>query len=306
MANGVYLRVGSNVRNMDIREFFNSLTPEQIEEGNKKQLEENQRVYNEFKAAYKKGICSLCGKPMNSFEEDKPCFHWFLKPDGIKKKHFKKYLSTPIGFFRFDSYIRWIANIEEPFKNINDLQSEKNPAKVSEYTVKYNDIEWSINIGQKDRHGHLNSKNANFPHFHLQMKAGNNVFLRFNDFHIPLSDEDIFTFRAIEEASDKVVWRNTFGEGISILENEESIEQLDKLMKRTDDIKNATFNTSSMIELPEGVTISDEMLNKMIEESKESEIPLRHIVKKYYPESNIITEIRPGDGVPKISKRKKR
>lgn len=30
---------------MNIRDFFDSLTPEQIEEGNRKQLEENKRVY---------------------------------------------------------------------------------------------------------------------------------------------------------------------------------------------------------------------------------------------------------------------
>ena len=291
---------------MDIRKFFDSLTPEQIEEGNRKQLEENKRVYEAFRAAYKIGICSLCNLPLSEFISNKPCFHWFLRPHGIKKKHFQKYLSTPINFFRFDSYIRWIANLDSPFKNINDLKSEMNPSKVTEYTIRCKNIEWSISIGKTDRLGHPDTKNANFPHFHIQMKVDNNVFIKFNDFHVPLSDEDIFTFRSMEEAPDKVVWRNTFGEGMSILEDEEALEQLDKLMTRTDDLENATFNTGTLIQMPEGQTMDRETISKAFKESKETGIPVRHILQKYFPQASFMTEITPGDSVPEIAKRKPR
>lgn len=288
---------------MNIRDFFDSLTPEQIEEGNRKQLEENKRVYEEFSSAYKQGNCSLCSLPLTEFVSSKPCFHWFLRPHGIKKKHFQKYLSTPIGFFRFDSYIRWIANLNSPYKNINDLKSEMNPAKVIEYTIRYKNIEWSVSVGKTDRQGHPDTKNANFPHFHIQMKVDNNVFIKFNDFHIPFSDEDIFTLRSIEEAPDKVVWRNTFGEGMSIIEDDEALEQLDKLMTRTDDLENATFNTGTLIQMPEGETMDGETLSKAFKESKETGIPVRHILKKYFPQASFMTEITPGDSVPEISKR---
>jgi hypothetical protein len=217
----------------------------------------------------------------------------------------KDRLSKPIGFFRFDSYIRWMANLQAPFKNINDLKEEMKRAKVTEYTVRYKNIEWSINIGKTDRQGHLDSLNANFPHFHLQMIVDGQPFLKFNDYHIPLSKEDIATFRMIEE-SDKVVWRNTFGEGMSILEDETILEKLESLMKRTDDFENATFNTSTLIEMPEGKTMSGEMLGKIFEESKKTGTPVRHLIKKYYPEAKAITEIRPGDGVPTMKKRNKR
>lgn len=288
---------------MNIRDFYNSLTPEQIEEGNRKQLEENKRVYEEFSSAYKQGTCSLCSLSLTEFISSKPCFHWFLRPYGIKKKHFQKYLSTPIGFFRFDSYLRWTANLNSPFKNINDLKSEMNPAKVVEYTIRYKNIDWSVSIGKTDRQGHPDTKNANFPHFHIQMKVDNNVFIKFNDFHIPFSEEDIFTFRSREEVSDKVVWRNTFGEGMSILEDDEALEQIDKLMTRTDDIENATFNTGTLIQMPEGETMDGETLSKAFKESKETGIPVRHILKKYFPQASFMTEITPGDGVPEISKR---
>jgi len=291
---------------MNIRDFFNSLTPEQIEEGNRKQLEENQQVYNKFKTAYDKGYCSLCGKELNSFAPKHPCFHWFLKPEGIRKKYFKEYLSTQIGFFHFDSYIRWIANLEAPFKNINDLTDEMNPAKVLEYTVKYKNIEWSINIGQTDFEGHPDSKNANFPHFHIQMRIDNNIFIRFNDFHIPLTEEDIFTFKALQEAPDKIVWNNSFGGGMSILENQEILEQLDELMQPMDDFDNATFNTETLIQMPEGETISGEALEQIFKESKAKSTPVRHLIKKHYPRASISTEIQPGAGVPEILKRNKR
>jgi len=291
---------------MNIRELYESLTPEQIEDGNRRQLEENKQVYEEFTSAYKQGNCSLCGHSLTEFISSKPCFHWFLRPHGIKKKHFQKYLSTPIGFFRLDSYLRWIANLESPFKNINDLKSEMNTAKVIEYTIRYKKIDWSVSIGKTDRQGHPDTKNAKFPHFHIQMKFDNNVFIKFNDFHIPFSDEDIFTLRTMEEAPDKVVWSNTYGEGMSILEDHENLNKLDEIMLRTDDTENATFNAGTLIKMPKGETMNGETITKALKESKETGIPVRHILKKYFPQASFMTEISPGDGVPGISKRKAR
>ena len=291
---------------MDIRKYFDGLTPEQINEGNKRQLENNIRIYENFKAAYKAGKCSLCGQSLTEFNSYKPCFHWFLRPHGIKKKHFIKYLSRPIGFFKFDSYIRWIANLEKPFGNINDLKSEIIPAKIIEYTIKYKNIEWSISIGKTDRAGHINSKNGNFPHFHIQMKINKNSFINFNDFHIPLSDEDIFIFRVLEEAPDKVIWKSTFGQGISIIEDENILDQLESMMSRTDDIANASFSTSTLIQMPEGESIDSDLLRDVFKESKETGVPIRQLLKKQYPNAYILTEIRPGLGVPEISQRTKR
>ena len=181
-----------------------------------------------------------------------------------------------------------------------------NPTKIIEYTIRYKNIEWSVSIGKTDRQGHPDTKNANMPHFHIQMKVDNKIFIRFNDFHIPFSNEDIFTLRSMEEAPDKVVWRNTFGEGMSILEDDEAFDQLDKLMTRTDDPENATFNTGTLVQMPEGETMDGETLSKAFKESKETRIPVRHILKKYFPQASFMTEITPGDSVPEISKRSPR
>lgn len=290
---------------MDIKQFFDNLTSKQIEDGNKQQFDQNLRFYNDFKAAFKKGVCFLCKQDLTEFTSSQPCFHWFLRPHGIKKKHFNKYLSTPIGFFRFDSYIRWVANHSSPFKNINDLKSEMNQSKLIEYTARYKNIEWSISISRTDRFGHINTS-VNFPHFHFQMKIDGLIFIKYNDFHIPLSEEDIFTFRALEEAPDKVIWTNSFGEGMSIIEDQELLEKLDKKMIRTEDFENATFNTSTLFQMPESQTINGELLNQILEESRETGIPIRHLMKKYFPEANIITEISPGNGVPDIAARSQR
>jgi hypothetical protein len=44
-------------------------------------------------------------------------------------------------------------------------------------------------------------------------------------------------------------------------------------------------------------------LSKAFKESKETGIPVRHILKKSFPQASFMTEITPGDSVPEISKR---
>ena len=78
---------------------------------------------------------------MDSFDENKPCFHWFTYPKGIKKKYFENYLKTPIGFFQLDTYFRWLANSERPIGNINDLKEEISSTSYIETTYKYKNLE---------------------------------------------------------------------------------------------------------------------------------------------------------------------
>ncbi|WP_066838925.1 hypothetical protein [Rufibacter ruber] len=107
-------------------------------------------------------------------------------------------------------------------------------------------------------------KNANTPHFHLQMVVDGFVLLKFYDFHIPLSVEDILNFRLIKEAPDKVLLANPFGAGMSILGDDEHLEQLNRLMYRIIDWDKAPFHTSSLIQMPEGESMAEEILEKKI------------------------------------------
>ena len=97
----------------------------------------NARVYKEFTDGLKIGKCFLCGGQMNSFEEGRPCFHWFTYPTGIRKKLFENYLKNPIGFFQLDSYFRWLANTEKPIANINDLKDETSSTSYLETCLLY-------------------------------------------------------------------------------------------------------------------------------------------------------------------------
>jgi len=291
---------------MKIKEILENLSPEEIENENLEHLKENEEIFEEFKDAYFKKCCSLCGNKLDKFIPDEPCFHWFLLPNGIKKKHFKEYLNKHVGSFLLESYFRWLANLEAPLKNINDLGEEKNSAKLKEITIRFKNIEWSLNYGITDLKGHLNSENANFPHFHIQMIVDEQPFLRFNDFHIPFSKPDLSNLNMLKEEGDLINFSHGNGEGISAITNPEYLKELDKVMTVAKNDKTAAFNTSSFFQMPVGKTIPGVKLNLIFKESQETGVPSRHLIKKYYPDVKIVTEINPGEGVPELKRRNKR
>ncbi len=290
-------------KDKDLKKFIETIPQEEIDRQNHLREEENKRVYKEFLAGLKIGKCSLCGGQMDSFEESKPCFHWFTYPKGIKKKHFDNYLKNTIGFFKLDSYFRWLANTEKPIVNINDLKDETSSTSYLETTYKYKNIEWSFSIGNTDKEGHPNAKVGSIPHYHIQMTVDDRIFLRFNDFHIPFSDEDLFFITLFEQAPDKVKWGHSFGHGIGILEDDDNLEIIDDAMTITDDIENAPFNRQTLIEAPKGQTISGEIIQQAIEESKRTKKPIGKILQRLLSDAKIATIITPGDGVPKMKKR---
>lgn len=243
---------------------------------------------------------------LDKFYPDEPCFHWFLRPNGIRKKDFNNYLSETIGFFKLESYLRWVATTENFIKNINDLESETSKSKIREVTIKYKNIEWSLHYGKTDLEGHPNSKNADFPHFHLQMLIDENPFIRFNDFHIPFSKYDLLDIKLMDEASDIIEFSHSQAPGMSVIEDEELLKEMDQLMVASENMDTATFNTQTMASMPEGMTMSGEKLEEMFKENRETKVPLRHLMKKYFPEVNLVTNIEPADGFPDKKTRNKR
>jgi hypothetical protein len=239
---------------------------------------------------------------MNSFKIDNPCFHWFTYPQGIKKKYFSNYLNTPIGFYRLESYFRWLANSEKHICNISDLKSEQSSNAFMETTYKYKNIEWSISIKETDIVGHSSSQYGKDPHFHLQMLVDNNIFIKFSDFHIPFSDEDLFTIESLKQAPDKVIQRHSFGEGISILEDEENIDLLDESMEITDE-ENGAINRSTIITAPEGKKISGDVIEKAIKESNATKQPVGRVLQKLLPDYKSTVIFSPGEAVIDLKKR---
>mgnify|MGYP000989022995 CR=1 FL=1 len=294
----------SKFNQIDIKKFLDSLPPELIEEKNKLQAEENERIYNDFAAKLKVGECFLCNGKMDEFDISKPCFHWFTNPKGIKKKHFENYLKKPIGFFALDSYFRWLANTEKPFGNINDLKDETSTSSYLETTYKYKNIEWAFSIGHTDKEGHINGKIGAEPHFHIQMKVDDRVFLNFNHFHIPFSDGDLFSIELIEKGGDKVKVAHSYGYGMGVLEDEGNLKIIDESLTTTNDIENAPFTKDTIFIASEGEKISGEILRQAIKENKITKEPIGRIMQKLLSKNTkVISIISPGKGVPKMTKR---
>lgn len=289
----------------ELKDFINSLTPEQIEEGNRKREAENKAMFFEFSDAFSKGCCFLCGMKLDYVNPSETCFHWFLKPSAIKKKYFIEYLSEDIGFFKLESYFRWIATIEKPFSNINDLKCETSESKLLETTIKYKNIEWTLTYGKSDLEGHKDSKNANFPHFHLQMLFDGLPFIKFNDFHIPFSKDDLISIEMLKE--EKVLFRNSQAPGMSdILEDSELLEKIDKHLTVSENEEDASLNFSTMIQMPKGKTMSGDEIAEIIEKSQRTKKPVRHLMKEHFPDAIIQSSVTPADSVPEKKKRNKR
>ena len=294
-------------KNIDLKKYLASFTPVEIEEKNRIQDEENAKVYSEFIAALKLNKCFMCGMGLNEFDENEFCFHWFLHPQGIRKRHFDNYLNNnELRFFNLDSYLRWLANTEKPFRNINDLTEEIASNQLFQYTIKYKNIEWSISVGHTDIAGHKNKKIGSAPHYHLQMKVNGLIFIRFNDYHIRFSDEDLFMLELIRQSEGDVGIGHFKGQGISVLETHANLKILDEKMKLVDNESSATFLTQTFIQAPEGESISGELIAELLEESKKTKIPFRHLFKRHRPDYKITTIVNPGEGVPEMKKRKGR
>jgi hypothetical protein len=290
-------------KDKDIRKFIQSIPKEVVEVQMKKQAEESEREYQEFISSLKIGKCFLCGNSMDSVDKTDPCFHWFTYPTGIKKKHFEKYLNKPIGFFRLDCYFRWLANTEMPIGNINDLKEEISRTSYLETTIKYKDIEWAFSIGHTDKEGHVNGKIGNVPHYHIQMKVEDRIFLKFNDFHIPFSDADLFTLEMQDKAGDLVSYEPYLGHGISILENEENLDIIDEAMIIAEDESTAPFRRQTFIQAEKGKTLSGAIIRQAVEESNKTKEPIGRILQRLLSDEKITTIISAGEGVPDMTKR---
>jgi len=290
---------------MEIRDFLDSLPQEMIEKGNLEQIANADKEHKEFLSAFNNGFCYLCGMKLSYLNISEKCFHWFLLPDGIKKKYFDEYLTEPIGFFQIESYLRWVANTETYIKNINDLKNENPNGKLIETTIKYKHIDWSLNFGRTDLNGHETSKYATFPHFHLQILNNNLPFIGFDDYHIPFSKHDLFIIEAIKN-EDIVEHHYLFGEGIGLIENEVDLKWIDQRMIPCESEEEATFHTRSFIQIPENIVITIDEIEEMRKESKDKGISFRKYIKEKIPNIKIISETFPGQGVVNKKKRKKR
>ena len=292
-----------------IKSFINSIPEKDWERKNAKQYQEMKLEYQEFVKLFKKGRCHFCFDNLDFVDYNKPCCHWLLCPDKMKVKKFLLKLlmtekcKTVGGFFQIQMYLRWIAKQESLFLNINDFESEIAERKMVELTIKYKNLEWSFSIDPSDYEGHQKSAINNYPHYHLQIKKNGFVILKFNDFHIPLSDGDLFFFQ-IKKECPEIPFQNPFGESAEeILKNMTGHEEdFIKTLKTAKNLSRDMFHTTTLLEAKDGKEISGNEFAQILKENKKTGVPLAVLAKKL---KNVkqTTIISPGDGIIEIQKR---
>lgn len=287
----------------NFNEYLNSIPLEKLHAEGDKQHKKDEEDFQELKTALAEGRCNYCGNPLSHFSEKKPCFHWLLKPNGFKKRHFPL-LYEQKSFHQLEAYLRWVANCDKPMKNINDLIEEKSSSKFIEETIRYKNIEWSFSCSHGDRAGHKDRHEGQMPHYHFQMKVDGNVVINYNGFHIPFDDYDEFSFAVKADKFDRLKARHVQGAGMQAMLDHMSPEEIVDNMRHAENEEDAELDVGIMIQADEGTTISGDDIADMIEERKRTGVSMAKLVQRL-KNVKVQTVISPGPGVPEIASRKR-
>ncbi|MGY0626874.1 MAG: hypothetical protein ACW7DS_14300 [Paraglaciecola chathamensis] len=283
------------------KEFFESLSPEEIEAANRINDEEHARQASAFKEGYKKEVCYLCEKPFKTISKDNPCLHWLLRRCKFKKKDFssvyKKY-----GYVNIAAFVRWCANQERFQSNINDLEDEKSDRKVISYTVKWKNVEWTFDCSKNDFEGHVGT-HIDFPHYHFQMRIDGRQFINFNDFHVPFTDHDLFILKNSMEQGE---WFNkNFGAIGSGMQEAVSIplEDIIEHSSSSNNEEEATYHFSTIIEAKDEPISGDELYEMQMEAQRTGKSLTSIVQKRLKDKANIKTVVSPAESIPDIASR---
>jgi hypothetical protein len=290
------------VMNTEIEKFkalFDTFTPQQIDENNRKMTEENQRQAKLFVDHYENNSCYLCGKPFKTISREEPCLHWLLRQCKFKAKDFsliyKKY-----GYHNIAAFLRWTANQERLLSNINDLDAERSERKLISYTIKWKNIEWTFDCGKSDFTGHIGTK-IEYPHYHFQMRIDGKQFINFNDHHLPFSNEDLLVLNLKESNQNFHVDFGAIGSGMQdavSLDPEIAIEHMS-----SSDEEDATYHLSTIIDASEN-PITGEEINEIMEEAKRTNRSFSYVAQKKLANRAVVkTIISPADSIPDIASR---
>lgn len=279
--------------------FLRSLSPEQIEEGNRLDHAEHERQVAAFHAAYTDGKCYLCGEPFDQMRSSHPCTHWLLRRCRFRKNDLLK-ISERYDYHNIAAFLRWCANEEALLRNINDLSNEKSGRKVISYTIKWKNIEWTFDCTENDLLGH-GTGHSSVPHYHFQMRIDGRQFINFNEFHIPFSDRDMFQL----SLRDDPIVHHSFGAAGSGMQEAVSVDP-DLVLEHTVPTLNgneATYHLSTMIEATDQPLSGDE-LHEIFEEAKRTNKSFAYVAKqRLQGRVRIQTVVTPSDAIPDIAQR---
>lgn len=294
-----------NVSPDEFVEWLKQQPEEFLREGNEYEHKQAEEDYKKFVTAFDDGHCSLCNKPLKTFSSKSPCLHWLLRPKNFKKKHFP-ILYEHFTYYRISAYVRWVASLDGPLRNINDIQVEHPGGKLIDFTARYKHITWSFSCSTSDYEGHQTSKSGDFPHYHMQIKLNGNSFIKYGDFHIPFHDDDLFDIELFTKHKDFAV--HSYGRGAGMQEIMGSDEGLQYIVDHsipTDSPEDAAHNLSTMIKAKDGEGISGDLIAEAMEEAKAKGKTMASVLKEKLKDTNanITTIVSPGDGVPKTQQR---
>ena len=275
------------------RQNVENLPPEELFREHQRAEQETKRQYEAFRSAFKKQICSFCDKALATYSKKNPCLHWLLRPNGVKKNGIRQVVQE-LGYFRSATYVRWIANQEKFTSRINDLTDEGNTEAFFHWTAVYEHIKWTFWCTQNDRKGH-HGTGSPMPHFHIEIRLNNKIFVKFNDFHIPFTDEDLFQFRCNADEDFPIDYGfGKYGAGMSdtmsvppdlILSN----------TKTTEDVENATFHIQTKLKPRDGSRIEMDLVVEAMKRSKEHGKPVAHFLRELGLDPQI--KISPADSI---------
>ena len=294
-----------NQQAQEVSRFLNSLSKERIEEINEKVMRDSDRAYRKFKKKLAKGRCFLCGKLLTDFTFENPCMHWLLRPVGFDKKH-AELIFNKFNYLRVQSFVRWMANTEIPAGNINDLEEEKNPDKVFEYTIQYKNLEWSFSCSKGDLAGHRFAfrKEARSPHYHFQMRIDKKPFIDYGNLHILFTEEDLWHLPIMLGMVEKAGYANYYGAGMQDMMTKIDPEELLASMQKSDDQQEGVYNLQTLIEAEPGKTLSGTELAEIFKKHKETGLPIARLIRDMKNIGQATTYITPGPRVPEQAARK--
>jgi len=284
-------------------EHLNTIPLEKLHAEGAKQRKKDEEDFRNLKIALAEGRCHYCNNLLSHFSEKKPCFHWLLKPNGFKKRHFPL-LYEQKSFHQLEAYLRWVANCDKPMKNINDLVEEKSSSKFIEETIRYKNIEWSFSCSHGDRAGHTDKHDGKMPHYHFQMKVNGNVVINYNGFHIPFDDYDEFSFAVKADKFDRLKAKYVQGAGMQAMFDHMTPEEIIDGMRYAENEEDAELDVGIMIQADEGTTISGDDIANMFEERKRTGVSMAKLVQRL-KNVKVQTIVSPGPGIPEIAARKK-
>ena len=292
----------------EFAKFLESLPEEVRVATNSRVQEDSEAEHNEFREAFAAKMCYVCGDALDSFNKDRPCLHWLLKPAAFTKRDFPS-VTARYGIFQIQSYLRWVANEEAFATNINDLAGEGTGKRI-ELTIKWRDCDWAFSMGEGDYQGHEGGADgSDQPHYHFQMRYKKQAFIRYNDFHIQLRDADVHSIEAMRALPGVATPMWFGGEGMSDVLNEETVEHIAETSTPTDDPERGAFNLNTMIFAKDGEQLRGEDLLALFDEAREKGVTVASLASKI-KNAHVQTLIGPGDGVveqaPRSGGRKRR